>query len=222
MSDDLSTADSRGLHEPFATRLATIGAHATLMWLVNVLATQTAALRSSNVFLVAYTGCADAIDWLEGNVDSPVMDSWGRAAALLGTPWPRLADWLKFGGARQLMALDSLLACRAPAPNMAPLDQIAAPVLSDPPTREVFETTLAEVLRKGGSPRVRNAVQAILNGSSEILERRERGVSVADLPRLFLQPDAFPGAQPVLERHHEVTSGIRLSIQDLVDRSRTN
>jgi hypothetical protein len=62
MSDDLSTADSRGLHEPFATTLASIGAHATLVWLVNVLATQTAALRSSNAFLVAYTGCADAID----------------------------------------------------------------------------------------------------------------------------------------------------------------
>jgi hypothetical protein len=222
MNVELATADSRGLHEPFATRLATIGGHATFAWLVNVLAAQAPALRSSNAFLVAYTGCADAIDWLERNVDSPVMDSWGRGAALLGTPWPRLVDWCRFGGPRRLMALDCLLACRSPAPNMAPLEQIAAPTLSDPPTAEVFTSTLTEILQNGAPPRVRNGVQAILDRSIEILARRTRGVSVADLPRLFLQPDAFPGAEPILHRHHEVTSGIRQSIQDLVDRDRSD
>src|SRR4051812_22928134 len=92
MNADFSTADSRLLHEPFTTRLATIGPRATLNWLLDVLATQAPTLRSSNAFLVAYTGCDEAIDWLERCVDSPVMDAWGRAAALLGTPWPRLAD----------------------------------------------------------------------------------------------------------------------------------
>jgi hypothetical protein len=221
-SADLSTADSRGLHEPFATRLSTIGGRATFLWLVDVLQTQTPALRSSNAFLVAYTGCGDAIDWLEGNVDSPVMDSWGRGAALLGTPWPRLVGWLQFGGSRRLMALDSLFACRSPAPNMAPLDQIVAPTLGDPPTPEVFAATLAEVLQNGDSPRVRNGVQAILDRATEILARRKRRVAVTDLPRLFLQPEAFPGAEPILEVHHEVTSGIRKSIQELIDRDRNN
>jgi hypothetical protein len=222
MSDDLANSDSRGLHEPFATRLATIGGRATFVWLVSVLATQAPPLRSSNAFLVAYTGCGDAIDWLERNVDSPVTASWGRGAALLATPWPRLVSWLHSGGPRRLMGLDSLLACRTPVPNMAPLDQIAAPTISDPPTAEVFAATLAEVLQNGAPPRVRNGVQAILDRSTEILAGRPRGVSVADLPRLYLHPEAFPGAELILHRHHEVTSGIRQSIQDLVDRGRTN
>lgn len=89
MSTDLRNADSRLLHEPFAKSLAASGAHATLMWLVGVLATQSPSLRSSNSYLVAYTGCSEGIDWLEETVAAPVSSHWGQGAALLGTPWSR-------------------------------------------------------------------------------------------------------------------------------------
>jgi hypothetical protein len=120
------------------------------------------------------------------------------------------------------MALDSLLACRLPAPNMAPLDQIAAPVLPDPPSQATFEAVLSSVLQSGDSPRARKCAQAVLSRTSEILERRARNVAVDDLPTLFLRPEAFPGSHTILERHGAVASAMRDSIEHLVDRVRSN
>src|SRR4030095_6769528 len=117
---DLKNADSRALREPFVRCLVENGPYATFKWLTNVLATQSPSLRSSNSSLVAYTGCPEAIDWLEADVASPVTEHWGSAVALLDTPWPRLVSWLKTDGPRRLMALDALIAYRAPAPNMSP------------------------------------------------------------------------------------------------------
>jgi hypothetical protein len=72
MNTDLQNADSRALHEPLSQYLRESSPRAALAWLVGVLASQSPALRSSNSHLVAYTGCPEAIDWLEATVASPV------------------------------------------------------------------------------------------------------------------------------------------------------
>lgn len=61
MNANLKNADSRTLHEPFVRCLVENGPHATFKWLTNVLATQSPSLRSSNSFLVAYTGCLEGM-----------------------------------------------------------------------------------------------------------------------------------------------------------------
>lgn len=167
--------------------------------------------------MVAYTGCDEAIDWLEANVASPVSNHWGAGAALLGTPWPRLVQWLRSDGPRRLMALDALLEYRAPAPDMAPLAQIAAPVLAQAPARNEFQQVLEELVRNPTTPRVRQAVERILPLADEILGRRVRGVAVADLPCLFVDPKAFVGANAILARHERVLSDVRGALQDVMD-----
>lgn len=117
------------------------------------------------------------------------------------------------------MALDALIAYRAPAPNMAPLAQIAAPVLPETPGVSEYETTLMSILEGQSTPRIRKAVECTLALSNEILTRKERGVPVADLPMLFLQPDLFPGASEVLGRHSAVTAGMRQSVQNMLAQS---
>lgn len=216
MSADLQNADSRALHEPFSKALGASNPRAALAWLVGVLATQSASLRSSNSYLVAYTGCPEAINWLEATVASPVTTHWGQAAALLGTSWPRIRNWLVAGGSQQLLALDTLIAYRAPAPNMAPLAQIAAPVLPDAPTLSEYQATLMGVLNEQTTPRVRKAVESVLAYATETLSRKDRGVSVTDLPLLFLQPEIFPNASEILGRHDSVISGMRQSVQDVL------
>lgn len=216
MSADLQNSDSRALHEPFSKALGASSPSAALAWLVGVLATQSANLRSSNSYMVAYTGCPEAIDWLESTVASPVTTHWGQGAALLGTPWPRIRNWLVTGGSHQLMALDTLIAYRAPAPNMAPLTQIAAPVLPDAPSLSEYQTTLMGVLNKQTTPRVRKAVESVLVYAAETLSRKDRGVSVADLPLLFLRPEVFPNASEILGCHDSVISGMRQSVQDVL------
>lgn len=216
MSADLQNADSRALHEPFSKALGASNPRGAFAWLVGVLATQSANLRSSNSYLVAYTGCPEAIDWLEATVAPPVTTHWGQGAALLGTPWPRIRNWLVAGGSQQLMALDTLIAYRAPAPNMAPLAQIAAPVLPDAPALSEYQATLMAVLNEQPTPRIRKAVESVLAYATETLSRKNRGVSVADLPFLFLQPELFPNASEILGRHDSVISGMCQSVQDLL------
>jgi len=216
MSTDLRNADSRTLYEPLSQCLRESGPRATFAWLVSVLESQSPALRSSNSYLVAYTGCPEAIDWLEANVASPVTTHWGQGAALLGTPWPRIKVWLASGGPKQMMALDTLIAYRAPAPNMAPLTQIASPVLPEAPEQSEYQTSLNAVVAEASTPRIRKSVESALAYASEILSRKNRGVAVADLPVLFLQPEQFANASEILGQHNAVISGVRKSIQDML------
>ena len=188
-----------------------------MSWLIAVLASQSPALRASNSDLVAYTGCRNAIVWLDENVGSPVTGNWGTAAALLGVAWPLLTTWLQRGGAHQLMALDALIAYRKPAPNMSPLHQIAAPVLLEPPTVDELEIALAAVLAVKDTPRIRNAVTGIRKCAEEILEPRARQVVVEDMAKLYLQPENFLDAERVLSRHSEMVSGMRDSIQKVLN-----
>lgn len=215
MNTDLQHADSRALHEPLSQYLRESSPLVALTWLVGVLTSQSPALRSSNSHLVAYTGSPEAIDWLDATVASPVSTHWGQAAALLATPWPRIKSWLAVGGPQQMMALDALIAYRAPAQNMAPLAQIAAPVLPEAPERSEYHATLKAVVSDASTPRIKNSVESALAYADEILLRKTRGVPVADLPLLFLQPEQFANASNILGQQEMIISGMRQSIQNV-------
>lgn len=208
--------DSRDLSAPFAEQLISNPADGALAWLTSVLAIQSPALRAANVILLAYTGNPAAIDWIESNVGSPVSSQWGVAAALLGTPWPRLAGWLQRGGPHRLMALDALLACRKPAVNMSPLQQIAAPVLPQQPSRAEFAKALNACLSINSTPRIESSVASLIRLADEILRDEARGVAVADLPRLYLDPEPFRNAPGILTQHNKVLEGMRENLQNVL------
>lgn len=218
---DLIQADSRDLSDPMAERLEQHGAKATLEWLTKLLDKQRPALRSSNSKLVAYTGCPEALDWLASNVSSPVTTHWGEGAALLGAPWGKIKEWLSSDKNHKIMALDTLYAYRLPAPNMAPFAQIAAPMLLDPPSLQELESTFNAVMEDGGNPRMRQTIDRIMDHVTEILTQRERGVSVQDLPKLFLDPESFQKSSEILKRHDKVVSGIRKSISKIIKGARS-
>ncbi|QYG08340.1 hypothetical protein [Janthinobacterium sp. PAMC25594] len=216
MSDDLQFADSRALGAPFAQQLSNDPPDGALAWLTCVLVTQAPALRSSNAILLAYTGNPAALDWIDANIGSPVAGQWGVAAALLGTPWPRILDWLQRGGVHRLMALDTLCAYRKPAVNMSPLEQIAAPVLPQAPARAALGAALAACLAASSTPRIQAAIHSINKHVDEILRGGPRGVAVADLPRLYLDPAPFKDASAILEQHEAVVGGMRENLQNLL------
>lgn len=215
---DFASMDDDALSDHFIARLEREGPRATFSWLMGVLDAQSPDLRSSCVRLLPYTGMVEGLDWLETRVGSPVTESWGVAAALLGVSWPRITTWLAEPTPGQLMALDALLAYRAPAPNMAPWHQIAAPVLPNAPPAADLEATLNRVLETRSTPRVKQSIAAIRDYAPEILRDTPRGVAVQDLPKLCLNTDAFSGAPEVIEGHQRVLSGVRRSLKALVSR----
>lgn len=209
--------DFEEMEQEFARRLALESPQATLSWLIGILDGFSPEIRSSYAYLVAYTGCSLALNWLEAKVDSPVGANWGQGAALLGASWHLIHAWILAGGSKQLMALDTLLYYRIPRPNISPLAQIVAPVLPQPPTRKGLDSCLDEIPDSQRTPRVKKAILAIREGAEEILTPRQRGVQVGDLPRLFLNPESFPGAGPILARHTSVITSMRQSVQDLLN-----
>ena len=220
-SIDLIQADSRDLTDPMSEKLEQQGPKATFEWLTELLDQQRPALRSSNSKLVAYTGCSEAIDWLASHVSSPVTTHWGEGAALLGVPWGKIKEWLSSDKSHKIMALDTLYAYRLPAPNMSPFAQIAAPVLFDAPSFQELESILDTVMEDDGNPRMCQTIDRIMNHSTEILSKRERGVSVQDLPKLFLDPESFQNSSKILKRHDKIVSGIRKSINKIIKGARS-
>ncbi|MYM41929.1 hypothetical protein [Duganella qianjiadongensis] len=120
------------------------------------------------------------------------------------------------------MALDALIAYRKPAPNMAPLAQIAAPVLLNAPSRSQFEHEILSTLEGSSTPRIKMAIESVLKYSVEILRGGDRGVAISELPMLFLCPEKFLNAQQILNRHDSVLSGVRNSIEAVVSKSNSN
>ncbi|MGK5005197.1 hypothetical protein [Janthinobacterium sp. LB2P70] len=216
MSDEYQFSDSRALSEPFAQQLSQQPPDGALTWLTAILATQAPALRSPNAILLAYTGNPDAIAWIDANVGSPVAGQWGVAAALLGTPWPRILEWLRRGGPHRLMALDTLYAYRMPAANMSPLERIAAPVLSQAPPHAELEQAIGTCLAEAPTPRIQASVSAITSHAGDILRGGPRGVAVADLPRLYLDPEPFKDAPAILAQHETVVSSMRENLRNLL------
>ncbi|MBE3028259.1 hypothetical protein [Janthinobacterium sp. GW458P] len=114
------------------------------------------------------------------------------------------------------MALDTLLAYRKPAVNMSPLEQIAAPVLPQAPARAELDAALAACLAASSTPRIQAAIGSINKHVDEILRGGPRGVAVADLPRLYLDPAPFKDAPAILEQHASVVGGMRQNLQNLL------
>ncbi|USX21027.1 hypothetical protein NHH82_02320 [Oxalobacteraceae bacterium OTU3REALA1] len=56
--------------------------------------------------------------------------------------------------------------------------------------------------------------------SEEILRRNNRGVAVGDLPLLFLNPENFENAAPILDQHNSAIAAMRASLAALIDKSR--
>ena len=50
-----------------------------------------------------------------------------------------------------------------------------------------------------------------------ILAPRERGVPVSELPQLFVDPDKFPNAEAILNKHEAVITAMRESLQEIVN-----
>ncbi|MCF7480110.1 hypothetical protein L3V32_25980 [Vibrio sp. J2-4] len=213
---DLSETDYIDLSDQMAEMLLNAGPEITFEWLISLLAQQRPELKSSNSKLVAYTGCSKALDWLEDNVSSPVTTHWGEGAALLGVPWERVKHWLTQDKNHKIMALDTLYAYRLPAPNMAPFSQIAAPVLENMPSVVEFELTLLEARKVDSNPRMRQTIDAILKYKTEILSDRERGVEVAHLPALFVNPEGFGESGEVMAAHNKVLADIKDSIKKII------
>ncbi|OHV96893.1 hypothetical protein AKG95_17015 [Janthinobacterium lividum] len=114
------------------------------------------------------------------------------------------------------MALDTLQAYRKPAVNMSPLEQIAAPVLPQAPSRAGLDAALAACLAASATPRIQAAVNSINIHADDILRGGTRGVAVADLPRLYLDPAPFKHAPAILEQHATVVDGMRENLQNLL------
>ena len=222
MDIDLKEADSRQLSEPMEKMLIEHGAEATFTWLAELLSMQRPSLRSSNASLIAYTGHKDAIAWLENNVVSRVSTNWGEAVALLGADWNQIKGWLQSEKPKQLMALDALYAYRLPAPNMSGFAQIAAPSLENAPSEQELIFVLEETLSSGGNPRMRQTIERIMKYTPQIVEVRERGVKVSDLPKLYVDPESFENGKNILDQHEAIISNMRSSLRSLIEESGEN
>lgn len=50
----------------------------------------------------------EAIEWLKSNISSPVTRDWGRLLFALSVDWDVLKEWMQFGKAHGLAALDAI------------------------------------------------------------------------------------------------------------------
>ena len=181
----LLKADFRALDRPFRHKLAAVGPASTYTWLAELLAAQAPRLQGTNVLYLAATGELRGLDWIADHAASPVHPNWGVAAAMLHPTWARVHGWLRTNGVLQLVGLETLLACRAPGPDMAPLHQRCAPTLAEAPPSEDVRLCLAEVLAERNTPRVRDAVRAIDRQLDAILRDAPPALWPHDLPRVW-------------------------------------
>ena len=106
------------------------------------------------------------LDWLETMADriAPVVDSWGRLAAMSQFSWQRAQDWLHKGRPLSLMALDALWLCTAPEESLVgqgPFIKQNPPQLSDAPDPAALLEELKAYLAKDAVPRTEGTVGAI-------------------------------------------------------------
>jgi hypothetical protein len=69
--------------------------------------------RDAVIFEAALIGFRSdrTLDWIEASHFAPVVESWGRLAALSQFDWPRAVKWLRQGRPLSLVALDALKFC---------------------------------------------------------------------------------------------------------------
>lgn len=122
--------------------------------------------RRDLMYSLTYFHSRDALDWIEGNICSPVSDAWGRLAAASEFDWPRAAQWLEHGRPLSLVALDSLAEIIRP---QSPLLRAYSPRLRRPPTFDMLSSILASHLERDNAPRVKMTTNFILKNAA-ILE----------------------------------------------------
>lgn len=110
---------------------------------------------------------AAALDWLEQNISDPLLDDWGRLAAVSDLNWERVAKWLAAGRPLSLVALDALIACRH---YNTPLLKRFAPRLLEPAPVDEMDAALNAYLGSDPAPRVRKAVAAIVGHWEQICQ----------------------------------------------------
>lgn len=158
-----------GLSELLLQTLADEGEEVALARLVAKLDEAPLATRRDNLHLLAVIPSAAALAWLEERIESPVVEQWGIAAAMLGIRWERLAAWMTRGRPHSLAALDALVAYAHPSPGASPLHRAVQPLLVDPPSLADLRDALAALVASDDSPRATKTEKQILERASEIL-----------------------------------------------------
>ena len=79
-----------------------------------------------------------------------------------------------------------------------------------------LDAALATCLAASATPRIQAAIASIDKHVDEILRGGPRGVAVANLPRLYLDPAPFRHAPGILEQHEAVVGGMRHNLQNLL------
>jgi hypothetical protein len=175
--------------------LASEGEEATLARLLAKLDEAPLSTRRDNLYLLTNFPCAAALDWLEARIGSPVVETWGTTAALLGIRWERIAEWMARGRPHSLAALDALVAYAIPSPGSSLLHREVKPLLIEPPSLDELRRAMATLVAVDDAPRVAKTVGVILNCATEIL----RGGSWLGIStRTFFERSA---ARLTMQRH---------------------
>ena len=149
--------------------IADEGEEAALARVIAKLDEAALATRRANLSLLTMIPGTAALDWLEARIETPIVEDWGRTAALLGIRWDRLAAWITRGRPHSLAALDALVAFARPGPGASLLHRAVQPLLVDPPSLADLRDALASLLTSDDSPRASKTVNEILKCASEIL-----------------------------------------------------
>jgi hypothetical protein len=104
------------------------------------------------------------LDWIERNISDPLLEDWGRLAAVSNLKWERVAKWLASGRPLSLVALDALIACWH---YNTPILKQFAKLLEAAPVNEM-NAVLNQYLSSDSSPRVRRAIASIASNWEQI------------------------------------------------------
>lgn len=124
--------------------------------------------RCHQVYLLTPFGSTRTLDWIEGHVESPVIEEWGAVAALSSLDWTRVMAWLAKGRPLSHVALDALqrLICECGEP----LSENHGVRLIDPPSRKTLRKVLKAHLARDPAPRVKDRVEFVLEHPDVLLE----------------------------------------------------
>jgi hypothetical protein len=109
------------------------------------------------------------LDWIERNISDPLVENWGRLAAVSDLKWERVDRWLASGRPLSLVALDALIACWHY--NTVILRRFAPKLLEPAPVDEMT-AALNAYLDRDSAPRVRKAIAAIVGNWDQICNSR--------------------------------------------------
>ncbi len=136
-------------------------------FVVNALADLSPKERVREAVALSWFRSEATLDWIEQNVSDPLLDDWGRLAAVSNLKWERIAKWLASGRPLSLVALDALIACWN---YNTPILKRLAPKLLEPASGVEMTFVLERYLESDSAPRVRKAVASIIGNWKRICE----------------------------------------------------